>query len=139
MKRNPGKCNKSRWLTTANRISRLYISTENPTKELQLIVEFIMKVYRPMWFNIKCFHSFDDGARNLHLYIKLSRYLGEKPRKMVEKVILQNAYFVYVENIIIAMLHDHRLFIRQLALDRIKDARLNDSSTARIRCQLHWQ
>ena len=51
--------------------------------------------------------------------------------KSVDKVILQNAYLAHVENIIIAMLHDHRLFIRQLALDRIKEATLNDSSSVR--------
>ncbi|KAL4718870.1 hypothetical protein ACJJTC_004989 [Scirpophaga incertulas] len=48
--RDPGPLSHSRWLTTANRALRLYISQENPTAEFQEIVIFILKSYMPMWF-----------------------------------------------------------------------------------------
>ena len=41
----------SRWLTTVNRILRL--STDEPSQTLKIIVEYIMKVYAPVWFAIK--------------------------------------------------------------------------------------
>jgi len=45
---NPGKQAHSRWLTTVNRILRLYISTETPDENLITLTEFILKVYAPM-------------------------------------------------------------------------------------------
>ncbi|KYN17841.1 hypothetical protein ALC57_09880 [Trachymyrmex cornetzi] len=48
----PGTLNHSRWLTTANRILRLYVSTWHPGAGLKLLVNFILKVYAPSWFHI---------------------------------------------------------------------------------------
>lgn len=44
-KRDPRKLNHARWLTTANRILRLYVATCSPSQHLLLLVQFIMKVY----------------------------------------------------------------------------------------------
>ncbi|GBM07605.1 hypothetical protein AVEN_230038-1 [Araneus ventricosus] len=46
-KRQPGKLNLARWLATANRILRLYISTSSPSNELITLVIFILRVYAP--------------------------------------------------------------------------------------------
>lgn len=46
--KNPGKLSHARWLTTANRIVRLYISTPTPSENLVKIATFIIKVYAPM-------------------------------------------------------------------------------------------
>ncbi|KAL4084226.1 hypothetical protein QTP88_028052 [Uroleucon formosanum] len=43
-RRNPGKQTHSRWLTTANRILRLYISIKSPTENLKILAEFLLKV-----------------------------------------------------------------------------------------------
>ena len=51
--KNPGKMAHSRWLTTANYILRLYVSTVEPSPNLKMIVEYITKVYAPVWFTIK--------------------------------------------------------------------------------------
>lgn len=50
---NPGPLCQARWLTTANKILRLYISTEKPSTELIKLVTFILKVYVPVRFLIK--------------------------------------------------------------------------------------
>lgn len=52
--RKPGVLNHSRWLTLANRVCRLYISTENPSCNLRVITHFIVSNYAPNWFAIKC-------------------------------------------------------------------------------------
>ena len=49
-RRNPGKIAHSRWLTTANRILRLYVSTVNPSPAFQLLTTFIVQAYVPVWF-----------------------------------------------------------------------------------------
>ncbi|GBM24542.1 hypothetical protein AVEN_217122-1 [Araneus ventricosus] len=58
-KGQPGTLNLARWLTTANRILRLYISTSN---QLIILVVFTLRVYAPSWFRIKVHHSIKDGT-----------------------------------------------------------------------------
>lgn len=115
--------NLARWLTTANRILRLYISTSNPSNELLTLVVFILRVYAPTWFRIKIHHSIKDGARHLWRFISSSRYLPKKYRDVIEPVIYRNAYFAAPENMLLAMLTDERHHIRTLAARRIIKAR----------------
>ncbi|GBM19227.1 hypothetical protein AVEN_142478-1 [Araneus ventricosus] len=49
-KRQPGTLNFVRWLTTASRILRLYISTSNPSNELMTLIVLILRVYAHSWF-----------------------------------------------------------------------------------------
>ncbi|GBN34169.1 hypothetical protein AVEN_270728-1 [Araneus ventricosus] len=51
--RDPGPLFHSRWLTAANRVLRLYISSSDPTGNLTEIIGFILKLYMPVWFAIK--------------------------------------------------------------------------------------
>lgn len=130
-KRNPGKMVHSRWLTTANRILRLYVSSAEPSDKLLILTNFIIKVYAPMWFSIKtqplCIH----GARHLHKTIQLSRYLTDDLRNIVDPVIQRNGYFGHPENILVAMLADESETLRILALRRILKAR--QETVSRIR------
>ena len=122
-KRNPGKTHKARWLTTANRLLRLYVATNKPSKVQITITKYIVEVYGPIWFAVKCFPNCIYGARHLYSCIKLSRSMEKNSRDIIDEVIQTNAYFAHPENILIAMLHDHRLNIRRLALNNIKEAR----------------
>ena len=54
--RFPGNLNHARWLTRANRILRLFISTQVPSKELVRLVCFVVKVYAPCWFTSSSIH-----------------------------------------------------------------------------------
>ena len=54
---NPGCLNHSRWLTTANRILKLYVSIKIPSEKLQALAMFIIRVYAPMWFAVKSHSS----------------------------------------------------------------------------------
>ncbi|GBM01251.1 hypothetical protein AVEN_210044-1, partial [Araneus ventricosus] len=60
-RRSPGTLSHSRWLTTANRVLRLYVSSPVPSLEFKQIAEFVMKFYTPKWFNIKSKYSLKDG------------------------------------------------------------------------------
>lgn len=121
--REPGKLSHARWLTTANRVLRLYVSTENPSTALTNLVDFVLNVYAPMWFKIKSHPSCKDGARHLWQTIKLSRYLSDDLKKVIDPVISRNAYFAHPENLILAMLTDERQHVRELGLRRILKAR----------------
>lgn len=125
--KSPGKMAHSRWLTTANRILRLYVSTAEPSSDLKLLVEFVIKVYVPSWFQIKKIPGVTYGARHLHEMIKKSSFLPEQYKSIVHKVIQRNSYFAHSENILLAMLADERRYIRELSLRRILKARKSNS------------
>lgn len=122
-KRNPGTINHARWLTTANNILRKYVGTLKPCFILKTLANFIMKVYTPMWFHIKCKPQCSNGAKHLWKTIQLSRYLPEHLRKIIDPVIERNAYYGHPESILLAMLSDERQYIRQIAVDQIIAAR----------------
>lgn len=133
LNRSPGKLSHSRWLTLANRILRLYVSTENPTSELKELTKFIVKVYAPLWFQIKCNSSCVNGAKHVLQTIKRSRYLEQDLKSVIDPVIQRNACFVHPENLLICMLHDTRPHIRELALRRILNTKTKGDSSTNIR------
>lgn len=119
----PGCLNHSRWLTTANRILRLYAAKHYPDEKLVVLATYVMRVYGPMWFIIKCNPSCINGAKHLWQTISLSRYLNTDLKEIIDKVIQRNGYFGHPENILIAMLGDDRESVRDLAYRRILTAR----------------
>jgi len=126
----PGPVVHSRWLTTANRILRLYVSSKGPSDNLKILVTFIMKVYCPVWFHVKTEPSCAEGSKHLWRMIKFSRYLAPDLRVIVDKVIHRNGYYGHSENILLCMLSDERPHIRELAFRRIMAARKETESNA---------
>jgi len=122
-RRNPGKMAHSRWLTTANRILRLYVATVDPSPELKLLTTFVVKVYVQVWFAVKTKPSCKDGPKHLMQMIQLSRQFSDQVRHVIDPVIQRNAYFAHPENLLLAMIADERPHIRQLGLHRILKAR----------------
>lgn len=58
----PGPIAHSRWITKASRVLRLYVTTNKPSKNLKILANYIMKVYTPMYFSIKFYHSVVYGS-----------------------------------------------------------------------------
>lgn len=109
--RKPGKMSHARWLTTANRILRLYVSQVIPDRKRRIIAEFVMKVYAPVWFEIKTKPNCKYGA--VHIFSMIKR------TTIIYPVIQRNGYFAHPENLILAMLADNRVNVRKLALRRV--------------------
>jgi hypothetical protein len=124
--RVPGRLNHARWLTLANRVLRLYTSTEAPSNELKLLVTFIVNSYAVVWFDIKKNANCWDAARHYFKMIETSRFLPVRYRVVVQQVLKRNSYPAHIESIILAMLKDNRQVIRRLALKRILRAREED-------------
>ncbi|CAG9826869.1 unnamed protein product [Diabrotica balteata] len=121
--RSPGKLAHSRWLTMANRVLRLYVGTEHPTSRLKDLVQFIIKVYAPMWFFIKLNPSCTQASLHVFKSITLSRYLRDDLKNIIDAVIQRNSYYIHPENLLLCMLTDNRQWVRELALRRIIKAR----------------
>lgn len=107
----------------ANRLLRLYILTREPSENLVLLAQFIMKVYTPMWFTIKTKPLCQYGAQYLWKMISLSREFPDKVKEIIVKVISTNAYFAHPENILLAMIANFRDHISKFGLRRILKAR----------------
>ena len=84
---------------------------------------FIIRVYAPMWFAIKSHSSRKDGARHFHQMVARSCYLSQEHKKIIDPVLHHNSFFAHPENIILAMITDHRPHIRELGLRRVMKAR----------------
>lgn len=122
-RKKPGPTVQSRWLTTACRVLRLYVSTHQPSEELKHIAAYILKVYAPVWFSIKKEPSITNGARHLWKIIHLSRFLPIHLRDVIDRVIQRNAFFAHPENLLLSLITDQSLDMRSLGWRRIKKAR----------------
>lgn len=126
--RNPGPINHARWLTTANRILRLYVGTKNPSNNLNILTVFVMKVYAPAWFSIKRNHSCIHGAQNFFQILHSSRYLEKELLSIIDPILQRNAFFAHPENLLLSMIFDEKKDTRQEAFQHITSARnLNKS------------
>ncbi|GBO27641.1 hypothetical protein AVEN_167744-1 [Araneus ventricosus] len=132
-RRSPGTLSHSRWLTTANRVPRLYVSSPAPSLRLKQTGEFVMKVYTPNWFNIKSKHSLKDGDKHVWNTISRSRYLSQDLKDVVDGVICRNSFFAHPDNILLCMLKDERPHIRELAARRIIKSRESSSNVKSVR------
>ena len=83
----PGQIVHSRWLTKAIRLLRLYVATSLPSTNLKILVNFIMKVYVPMYFNVKFYNSVVYGSALLYKFIKSTQYLPLNLREIVNNEI----------------------------------------------------
>lgn len=131
--REPGPLSHSRWLTTANRILRLYVSVKTPSNELKMLVSFILKSYMPVWFKIKKSKYLTDGPGHIFEVIKSTRFLPEKLLRVIDPVIERNAFFAHPENLLLRMMVDERKHIRELGFRKILKARKLVSKTQSIR------
>lgn len=119
----PGRLNHARWLTCANRVLRLYVSTPNPNDKLIFIVTYLLKVYVPQWFSIRKQKSICEGSRHLFKTITFTRYLAPHYLYIVNNSISRNAFFAMHENILLSMMTDASHDVRMIALEKILAAR----------------
>lgn len=121
--RDPGPLSHSRWLTCANRVLRLFISDTSPSNELKILVQYIMKTYAPVWFDIKRYHSVKYGPKHVFKVVQTTREFSDEIKKIIDPVIERNAFFCHPENMMLTMITDDRLHIRELGFRRVLKAR----------------
>ena len=123
--KSPGKLGYARWLTTANRILRVYISTVDPTSQFIILVKYIIFVYARSWFAIKYTPIFHQ--RPIHVFNMIQWVKNIESPTLIDifnKTISRNGYSLHSENLSIAMLVDPRPNIRYIAVKRILTSRM---------------
>ncbi|GBO16977.1 hypothetical protein AVEN_138197-1 [Araneus ventricosus] len=131
--REPGPLSHSRWLTTANRALRLYVSIENPADEHKLSVSFFLKSHMPVWFHIKKSKYFTNATEHVFEVIKSLRFLTENLLKVIDPVIQRNEFFALPENLLLSVIVDKMDHIRELGFRRIIKARKLASKRKSVR------
>jgi len=121
--RNPGTLSNARFLTLANRILRLYASSNTPTETLRTLATYVIKVYAKSWFLIKSRPLCKDAARNFWEIIQSTRYLPQELKAIVDPVLQNNAFSLHPENLVLSMITDERPVVRELGLRKILKGR----------------
>jgi len=125
LRKKPGPMSKARWITTANRICRYYVSISNPSESLRMVVDFIINFYGPMWFRIKLFNKFENGA---NLFLEQMNFLKSFPQPVIDvvwPVLKRNSYWAHSENVFLSLLADSDIANRKFAVQKILAIRTN--------------
>ena len=122
-----GPVSHSRWLTTALRFLRIWISRHGlkgrQLQNLKLIVEFIVGVYMPNWFNVKVNHSWVEGPNHVLFQLGLLRSQRKKVLDMVVPTIKRSAWYAHPEAVIQALVCSEKREERQAGVDKILEIR----------------
>ena len=114
-----GLCH-SRWLTLGCRILRYYVSKSKPSRNLQILAEYLVRIYFPWWFRIKLHNRITEDSKHFFYMLRLiSNFSNAVVNDVGVKVLQNNAFFAHHENILLAMLRDNDLNIRAMAVDKI--------------------
>ena len=106
---------------------RLYVSKhgfkgKNLTN-LKLIVEFIVGVYYPLWFEAKVKHSFIEGPKLVLKQLELVRLQSKKTRDLVAPHIQRSAWYSHSEAVLQTLLCSEDREERVFAVDKIRELR----------------
>lgn len=128
-----GPVSHSRWLTTALRFCRIWISKHELKgkllKNLRLITEFIIGVYLPNWFNVKLHPKWVDGPNHLLFQMQLLRTQSELVRDIVLPVVKRSSWYARPEAVLQAMLSSQCSQLRAEAVQIILRNRCTSTSS----------
>ena len=85
--KSPSNLRHTRWLTTANRVLRLYVTSETPSDNLLSLVNFIMNAYASILFCIKSDPFVKDGPKLVCRTLQLVKKQEERIKSIVISVI----------------------------------------------------
>ena len=121
----PGNLNHSRWVATANRVLRLYVATQDPTRNLSDVENYVMVGYVPLWFKLKYSPSVRDGAKHVFSTIRKVMQLGHRLQENVLPVVHRNVYFAHLENILLSKPPVRELGWRKILIVRNESNKLD--------------
>ena len=119
-----GNVVQSRWTNTQSRCCRAYLSTVEPTFQLQRIVHFIINVYAPIFLKAKHFNKAEEGP---HLLVQemqaVKLHCPPAELSVVQICIQRNGFYGHPENVLFALLSSQLPEDRLYAVQQIKRIR----------------
>ena len=86
---------------------------------LRLIVEFIIGVYFPMWFEAKVKHCFIDGPRHVLKQLELVRLQKKAVQEIVAPTVARSAWYSHSEAVLQTLLCSEDREERKMAVEKI--------------------
>ena len=117
--------NWARWLTLAILILYYYTTLVNPPENLKTVVEFIICIYAPTWFELKSNPRCTDAPRIMFKALKKYKELPQWIQDTVMPIVEGGSHWFHPENVKLAMLADSRIEVRRKAIDLILEDRKN--------------
>ena len=131
-----GPVSHSRWLTTALRFMRIWISKHNlngnDLNNLKLIVEFCIGVYMVNWFNIKINSKWTQGPRHLLFQLQLLKEQSAEVKKIVMPTVKRSAWYGFSESVLQSMLSSEEEQERRFAVEKILQIRGEGDETTQL-------
>ena len=122
----------ARWLNLANRLCRIWCSehtlSQQDTENLKLLVEFVVGVYSPMWFEIKVKHKWTYGPNHILKQLQLVRLQKKRVQDIVMPYLHSSAWNAHSENLLQTLLCSSESEDRKFAIETICNLRGEESS-----------
>ena len=119
-----GNVVQSRWTNTQSRCCGAYLSTVEPTFQLQRIVHFIINVYAPIFLKAKHFNKAEEGP---HLLVQemqaVKLHCPPAELSVMQICIRRNGFYGHPENVLFALLSSQLPEDRLYAVQQIKRIR----------------
>ena len=132
-----GPVNHSRWNTTASRFCRLYVSKHglkgNVAKNLKLIVEYIVGVYYPIWFDYKVKNHWINGAQICLRQLQLTLKQDKKVSATVFPYMESSAWWANPEMLLQTLLCSSDAGDRKFAVKHIIELRARATEEDKVR------
>ena len=125
-----GHVHNARWITAASNVLVLYMQEEEPSKDLVLLVTYIINCYFPSFLTIKKTPHCSNGSRHIYQIVQLSRDLLEMDHPEVFSVVMgcieDNSYYLHPENVVLSMVTDSDEKVRADGIQLIEKFRAQD-------------
>lgn len=116
-----------RWLTTGESLMMLWMSDHGfsgeTLRKFRLIVNYVVNVYFPMFFEIKVKHSILDGPQHVLTLLQLLRGQPAEVVQIVSPYIQTGAWFAHSESLLLTLLASDCQADRKFAVDKVLEVR----------------
>ena len=130
-RRSQVKLGYARWLTTGNRIQRIYISFESPSPDLVIMCRYIINVYSRNWFAIKKKTYFYDSPQHIFNMLQNAHKFNDSHiTTRIHNVICTDS--LHSENMICATMTDIWPNVRMRAVGKLLKRRAKSDDVMRI-------
>ena len=132
-----GAISHARWTNTQSAVLRFYVSTKEPSFELQRIVSFIVYIYAPVFLAVKHFNRAEEAPKLLVPEIMaVQLHCTQEETEIVNSCIQTNGFFAHHENVLFAFLSSEDSDDRKFAVNLIKNLRMNPKKNNKSKKQV---
>ena len=126
-RRKCGEIVHSRWLTTGEALMLLWMSDHQFTgitlRKLRFIVNFVVNIYFPMFFEIKVKHKIVDGPKHIVTLLRLLRSQPTEVVSIVKPYVQTGAWFSHPEALLLTLLASENKKDRRFAVKKVLELR----------------